>query len=134
MQILLSFTAEEKKRLYLTYKRNATNYSQIKEKVLGVDIEQSYRRKRKGILFFFTAITFIVAVSSAFSIVADHWDSFIAIWAIWGIFFTVLLIALSLMYKNTVRIYGANKLFFEQFEDLAQASPSLEIFVEKQEK
>ncbi|MBL4650774.1 MAG: hypothetical protein JKY03_13670, partial [Aureispira sp.] len=77
MQTLVSFSENDLERLFLTYKRNFKNYSKIKNKVIGKNADIQYKRNRKSTLFFFIALTFIIAITSVFSLVADHMNTFI---------------------------------------------------------
>lgn len=125
MQIAVNFSGSELDRLYLTYVQNPVNYQKIKTTIIGADAKTSYKQIRKSGFFFFGAVTFIIAVSSSFSMIAEHWDSFIALWMIWGITFVLLCVWLVLLYKNTTIIYNKNNAFFEQFEATIQQSNSL---------
>lgn len=130
MQILASFSQHDTERLFLTYKRNPINYTKIKDKIVGKDLSEHHAQARKTSWVFFGALTFIIVVGSSFSFMADHWNSFVALWMIWG-GVVVLFIAWRMLFaKNVSSIYSKNKLFFEQFELVAQECDSLEDFVQ----
>ena len=128
MQIQLSFTTKEVEQLYITYKKKINNYYKIKEKVLGKGVLQTYKKKRKSVLFFFAAVTFIITISSTFCWATDNWNSFVALWMIWGGALVTTIIGLSFLYKNTSQIYTKNKAFFDRFESIVEKSPTLEDF------
>jgi hypothetical protein len=129
MQILASFSQHDTERLFLTYKRNPINYTKIKEEIVGKDLTAHYEQSRKSSWIFFGALTFIIVVSSSFSVMADHWDSFVALWMIWG-GIVVLFVGWQILFKrNATSIHEENKAFFERFELIAQDCDSLEDFV-----
>lgn len=128
MQILASFSRHDLERLFLTYKRNKPNYSKIKDKVIGEDADLLYKRTRRSSLFFFAALTFIITISSAFSLVAQHMDSFIALWMIWAIAFVLFIIWSVIYYRTNFHILQKNQAFFDKFEYIAQKHESLEEF------
>lgn len=129
MQLLASFSPHEVERLFLTYKRNPINYTKIKQEIVGGNSQEGYQKVRKSSYLFFGAITFIIVVSSSFSLIAQHYDSLIALWMIWGI--TALLFAFWMVfnYRNTYAIYSKNEEFFDCFELVAQSCDTLEEFV-----
>jgi len=128
MQTLVSFSENDLERLYLTYKRNFKNYSKIKNKVIGKDAEIQYSRNRKSGIFFFIALTFIIVISSVFSLVADHMDSFVALWMIWGIAAVLFSIGFTSYYKNSSDVLKQNQAFFDKFEAIANKNESLDSF------
>jgi len=128
MQTLVSFSENDLERLFLTYKRNFKNYSKIKNKVIGKNAEQQYKRNRKSSLFFFIALTFIIVISSVFSLVADHMNSFIALWMIWGIAAVLFSFWFITYYKNSSKILQQNQAFFDKFEAIANNNESLDGF------
>ncbi|MGH1335858.1 MAG: hypothetical protein ACRBFS_06990 [Aureispira sp.] len=131
MQILTSFSQHDTERLFLTYKRNPINYTKIKDKIIGKDLSEHHAQGRKSSWVFFGALSFIILISSSFSVMADHWDSFVALWMIWGgivILFTIWRISFT---RNVSSVYDQNKKFFEQFELIAQGCDSLEDFVQE---
>jgi hypothetical protein len=128
MQTLVSFSENDLERLFLTYKRNFKNYSKIKNKVIGENAEMQYKRNRKSSIFFFIALTFIIVISSVFSLVADHMDSFIALWMIWGIAAILFSIWFLTYYKNSSKVLQQNQAFFEKFEAIANNNESLDGF------
>ncbi|BDS09477.1 hypothetical protein [Aureispira anguillae] len=128
MQTLASFSDHDLERLFLTYKRNLTNYTKIKDKVIGKDAEKLYKRNRKSSIFFFIAVTFIITVSSAFSLMSDHMNSFIALWMIWGIVFVLFTFWSITYYRTNYKILQKNQAFFNKFEAAAQNNNSLEEF------
>lgn len=128
MQTLVSFSENDLERLFLTYKRNFKNYSKIKNKVIGKDAERQYKRNRKSSLFFFIALTFIIVISSVFSLVADHMNSFIALWMIWGIASVLFSFWFITYYKNSSKILQQNQAFFDKFEAIANNNESLDGF------
>lgn len=128
MQTLATFSAQDLERLYLTYKKNQDNYTKIKDKVIGEDAELLYKSNRKSSFFFFGALTFVVAISSAFSLIASDINSFGALWTIWALAL-VLFIAWSVFYyKTNYQVLEKNRQFFQKFEATAQASQSLDDF------
>lgn len=128
MQTLASFSDHDLERLFLTYKRNFNNYTKIKDKVIGKDAEKLYKRTRKSSIFFFVALSFIILISSAFSLMADHFNSFVALWLIWGIAFTLFSIWSFIYYKTNYQILQKNQAFFDKFENIAEKNNSLEDF------
>ena len=128
MQTLVSFSENDLERLFLTYKRNFKNYSKIKNKVIGENAEMQYKRNRKSSIFFFIALTFIIVISSVFSLVADHMNSFIALWMIWGIAAILFSIWFLTYYKNSSKVLQQNQAFFEKFEAIANNNESLDGF------
>lgn len=128
MQTLASFSAQDLERLFLTYKQNQDNYIKIKDKVIGDDAELQYKSNRKSSFFFFGALTFVVAISSAFSLIASDINSFGALWTIWGIAFILFSAWSVFYYKTNYQILEKNRQFFEKFETTAQSSQSLEDF------
>jgi hypothetical protein len=128
MQTLVSFSENDLERLYLTYKRNFKNYSKIKDKVIGKDAEIQYKRNRKSSLFFFIALTFIIVVSSVFSLVAEHMNSFIALWMIWGGAAVLFSFWFVTYYRNSSKILQQNQAFFDKFESIANTNESLDGF------
>lgn len=128
MQIQVDFSEQELERLYLTYKNKPTNYHKIKQKIVGADTSTTYRKTRKSGFIFFGGVTFIIVVSSSFSFMAAHWDSFIALWMIWSIFLVLLIGWLFLLNKTTWKIHDHNKAFFEQFESTAAHATDLKEF------
>lgn len=128
MQTLAAFSEHDLERLFITYKRNFKNYTKIKDKVIGKDAEQQYKRNRKSSIFFFIAVTFIIVVSSMFSLVANHMNSFIALWMIWGIALTLFIVWSVIYYRTNFDILKKNQAFFEHFESVANNNSSLESF------
>lgn len=128
MQTLASFSAQDLERLFLTYKQNQDNYSKIKDKVIGEDAELQYKSNRKSSFFFFGALTFVVAISSAFSLIAADINSFGALWTIWGIAFILFTAWSVFYYKTNYQILEKNRQFFQKFEVTAQNSQSLDDF------
>lgn len=130
MQILASFSTHDTERLFLTYKRNPINYTKIKDKIVGKDLSEHYAQGKKSSWIFFGALSFIILISSSFSVMADHWDSFIALWMIWG-GIVVLFIAWRILFaRNATSIHDKNKNFFDNFELVAQECDSLEDFIQ----
>lgn len=128
MQTLVSFSENDLERLFLTYKRNFKNYTKIKDKVIGKDAEQQYKRNRKSSIFFFIALTFIIVISSAFSLMAEHMNSFIALWMIWGIAASLFSFWFVAYYRNSSKILQQNQAFFHKFETIANNNESLDSF------
>ncbi len=128
MQILVSFSNQDLDRLFLTYKRNLTNYKKIKSNVIGKDAELQYNRNRKSSIMFFVALTFIIAVSSIFSLIGSLPDSFTALWAIWGIAFVLFMAWWYNNYKTNYQVLQKNQVFFSTFEEVAQKHDLLEEF------
>ncbi|WMX13740.1 MULTISPECIES: hypothetical protein [unclassified Aureispira] len=128
MQTLVSFSENDLERLFLTYKRNFKNYSKIKDKVIGKDAALIYKRNRKSSIFFFIALTFIIVVSSAFSLIADHMNSFVALWMIWGIAAVIFSFWFIAYYRNSFKILQQNQAFFDKFEAVASNNDSLDAF------
>lgn len=131
MQIRVDFSEQELERLYLTYKNKPNNYQKIKKKIVGIDTSANYRKTRKSGLIFFGGVTFIIVVSSSFSFMAQHWDSFIALWMIWSIFLVLLIGWLFLLNKTTWQIHDYNRDFFEKFESTATHTTDLRQFKQK---
>lgn len=129
MQTLVSFSNDDLERLFLTYKRNMVNYGKIKDKVVGENAEKRYKKGRKSSIFFFIALTFIIIISSSFSLMADHMNSFIALWMIWSIALTLFIIWSVFNYRTNYRIIQQNQAFFDKFEEKANQSNSLQDFV-----
>ncbi|MFK7798081.1 MAG: hypothetical protein AB8E82_11555 [Aureispira sp.] len=129
MQILAAFSQHDTERLFLTYKRNPINYTKIKDKIVGKDLSAHYTQAKKSSWIFFGALTFIIVISSSFSIMADHWDSFVALWMIWGGIVVLFTIGRVLFNRNATSIHDKNKDFFQAFELVAQECDSLEDFV-----
>ena len=130
MQILASFSQHDTERLFLTYKRNPINYTKIKDKIVGKDLSEHYAQGRKSSWIFFSALSFIILISSSFSVMADHWDSFTALWMIWGGIVVIFTIWRFSFKRNVSSVHDKNKDFFEQFELIAQECDSLEDFVQ----
>jgi len=128
MQTLVSFSKNDLERLFLTYKHNLKNYTKIKNKVIGKDAERQYKRNQKSSIFFFIALTFIIVISSVFSLVADHMNSFIALWMIWGIAAVLFSFWFITYYKNSSKILQQNQAFFDKFEAIASSNDSLDSF------
>ena len=128
MPSLASFSTKDVERLFLTYKRNQDNYRKIKDKVAGPDAEQQYKSKRKSSIFFFVALTFIIVVSSSFSLIAEHMNSFIALWMIWGGAFIIFVAWSIINYQTNYRILKQNQAFFSKFEAIAKKHDTLEDF------
>lgn len=128
MQTLATFSKHDLERLFITYKRNFSNYSKIKDKVIGKNAEKIYKRNRKTSIFFFVAVTFIIGVSSIFSLVTNHTDSFIALWMIWGIVFVFFSAWSVFFYRTSYSIIQKNEDFFNRFETIAKDNQSLEDF------
>lgn len=128
MQVLINFSAQELNQLYLTFKRNPSNYTKIKEMILGVNSEEKFARNKKSLRFFFITVTFIIAVSSSFSLMADHMNSFISLWLIWTGAFILFIAANIIINKNTTYVQEKNKAFFEAFEFTANKNTSLDAF------
>lgn len=128
MQTLASFSTHDLERLFLTYKRNQPNYSKIKNKVIGLDAHSNYKRTRKSSLFFFGALTFIIIISSSFSLVAQDTNSFMALWLIWAIAASVFTTWFAFYYRTNAHVLQKNEAFFNKFETVAQTSNSLEDF------
>ena len=129
MQTLVSFSNDDLERLFLTYKRNMVNYGKIKDKVVGENAEKRYKKSRKSSIFFFIALTFIIVISSSFSLMADHMNSFIALWMIWSIALILFIIWSVFNYRTNYRIIQQNQDFFNKFEEKANQSNSLQDFV-----
>ena len=130
MQSLASFSQHDVERLFLTYKRNPINYTKIKQEVVGDDVHDQYHRVRRSSTVFFGAITFIIVVSSAFSLVAAHYDSLVALWMIWGGTLVLYLGWIKFYHSNTYAIHTQNEDFFSRFELVAQSCDSLDEFVQ----
>ena len=128
MQILISFSNQELERLFLTYKRNPTNYQKIKLKVIGKNAELQYKRNKKSSIIFFIALTFIITVSSLFSLIGSLPDSFIALWIIWSITLVLFIFWSYYNYKKNHLVLEKNKAFFSKFEETAQKHTLLEEF------
>ena len=128
MQILVSFSNQDLDRLFLTYKRNLTNYKKIKSTIIGKNAELQYIRSRKSSIMFFVALTFIIAVSSIFSLIGALPDSFIALWIIWGIAFVLFMAWSYNNYKTNYQTLQKNQVFFSTFEETAQKCALLEEF------
>lgn len=128
MQTLASFTTQDLERLYLTYKQNPNNYNKIKDKVIGKDAELQYKSNRKSSIFFFGALTFVVAISSIFSLIGHDINSFGALWTIWAIALIVFIAWSVFYYKTNYQILQKNQQFFEKFESIAQKFQTLEDF------
>lgn len=130
MQILASFSQHDTERLFLTFKRNPINYTKIKDEIVGKDLSEHYAQAKKSSWIFFGALTFIIVVSSSFSIMADHWDSFVALWMIWGGIVVLFTLWRVFFRRNATAIYDKNKIFFQEFEQVAQTCDSLEDFIQ----
>ena len=125
---LASFSDHDLERLFLTYKRNFTNYSKIKDKIIGKDAEAEYKRNRKSSIFFFVALTFIISISSLFSLFIEHINSLGALWIIWSVAFVIFLAWSIFSYRTNYRILQINQRFFSKFERVAKNHDSLEGF------
>ncbi len=125
MQLTALFSQHDIERLFLTYKRNPINYTKIKQEIVGSNLQEGYQRVRRSSYLFFGAVTFIIIISSSFSLVAEHYDSLIALWMIWGV--TTLLFAgwMVFNYRNTYATYSRNENFFDHFELIAQSCRQL---------
>lgn len=130
MQILASFSQHDTERLFLTYKRNPINYTKIKDEIVGKDLTAYYAQSKKSSWIFFGALTFIIVVSSSFSMIANHWDSFVALWMIWGGIVVLFTLWRTFFKRNATSIHDKNKDFFQQFEQVAQECDSLEDFIQ----
>ncbi|MCH2022956.1 MAG: hypothetical protein MK207_10810 [Saprospiraceae bacterium] len=128
MQILVSFSNEDLDRLFLTYKRNFSNYQKIKSKFIGKNAALKYNKSRKSSILFFIALTFIIIVSSIFSIIGALPNSFAALWIIWSIAFILFMLWSYYNYKINNQILNKNKTFFSKFEELAKKHETLEEF------
>jgi hypothetical protein len=128
MSILASFSQEDTERLFLTYKKNFRNYNLIKEKVLGRDTEKKYLRNRKSSIFFFGAFTFIIGISSAFSLVGDQMNSLAALGIIWALGFIFFVVWTLINYKANYQVSEQNKAFFDKFEAVAEKCLNLDNF------
>ncbi len=131
MQVLVSFSQHNLERLFLTYKRNTPNYTKIKKTILGVNAAEQYKKNFRSRLFFFGAITFIIVVSSSFSLIADHMDSFIALWLIWLGALILFLGSSYIIHQNTSKVHQKNQSFFDKFEFIANKTANLKEFKEQ---
>ena len=62
-------------RLFLTFQNTETILIKSKINYFRMINHETKQNKRTS-LTFFIAVSFIIVVSSSFSIMADHWDSF----------------------------------------------------------
>ncbi len=128
MSILATFSQEDTERLFLTYKNNFQNYNLIKEKLLGREIVKKYLRNRKSSIFIFSAFTFIIGVSSAFSLVGEQTNTLAALGIIWSLGFILFATWTLINYKANYQITEQNKVFFDKFESVAEKCTNLENF------
>ena len=127
----LSFfnTDDAKQRLFLTFKRNPENYHKIKSKLTAENLKIRYQRTKKSLRFFFAALTFIIVISSAFAIVGDQPNSLTALWIIWSINLTFVILANRYNYQINYKNQENQILFFKQFEEIALRSETKENFI-----
>ena len=125
------FSEENTSKLYITYKQHPENYAKIKQKLVGEDANIRFKRTKKSMRFFFAALTFIIIVSSAFSIVGDQQNSLIALWIIWAISLFFFLLVNYYNYQFNFKSQARRKHFFDHFEQIAQKSDSLGFFLEQ---
>ncbi len=128
MPTLASFSDHDLERLFLTYKRNFSNYTKIKDIIIGKDAEAQYKRNRKSSIFFFVALTFIISISSLFSLFIEHKYSLGALWIIWGVALVIFLAWSFFNYRTNYRTLQLNQRFFRKFERIAKNHDSLEGF------
>lgn len=119
----------DKERLFLTYRNNPENYQKIKNKLIGDRSKTSYQRTQKSLRFFFAALTFIIIISSAFSIVGDQPNSLIALWIIWTISLVFFILINRYNYRFNFKNQEEQIVFFEAFEKIAQHSESKDQFL-----
>ncbi len=124
------FTEPDLIRLFLTYKNNRANFDTIKDKLFPNDQSTKLKQNKRTSLIFFICVTFIILVSSSFSIMADHWDSFGALMIIWVVFTIGVCIWYYLTIQRTTQIHLKNKAFIQQFILVAESSSSAESFIE----
>lgn len=128
MRVLLHFTQDDVYRLFLTYKRNPSNYNKIKERVIGEGARKQFGREMRGKWLFLGAITIIALVSSLYPMAAGDWRSAGALAVLWLAFVLAFGIWYAVSYRLSYRVLRRNELFFEDFEQIAQACSVLEEF------
>jgi len=129
MVFKVAFTDQEIERLYLTYRNNPGNYSEIKKRLFGEGAKIEFKRNLKGRLYFMAALTVVAIASSFFSIFAEHWASLGAIWIIWAGFMIGLAVAMYISYKDAFLVLKKNEAFFDNFEKIAVNAATLEDFI-----
>jgi hypothetical protein len=125
----IAFNEQEIEQLFLTFKRNPSNYNEIKKRLFGDAAKIEFRKNLKGRLYFMAALTGVTVISSFFSIFAEHWGSLGAIWIIWAGFMIGLGVAMYMSYKDAFLVLKKNEAFFEQFDKIASNTDSLEDFI-----
>ena len=91
-------------------------------------INLSSLKNKKTSLVFFLAVTFIIVVSSSFSVMADHWDSFGALIIIWVVFTIGVVVWYLLTVKRTQNTQAKNEKFMHHFIDIANTVNTAEDF------
>ena len=129
MALFNFFSEQDTAKLYVTYKQLPDNYTKIKQKLVGSASRIRYNRTKKSLRFFFAALTFIILISSAFSIVGDKKNSLIALWIIWTISLVFFVLINYYNYQYNFKNQEQQIHFFERFEVVAQQSESIEIFL-----
>lgn len=123
------FSDEDLVRLFLTFQNNRNNFDKIKDKLFPDDQSMKLKQNRRTSLTFFIAVSFIIVVSSSFSIMADHWDSFGALMIIWIVFTIGVLCWYILTVKRTQIVYHRNQQFFDKFTQIAERTQSADEFI-----
>lgn len=123
------FSDEDLVRLFLTFQNNRNNFDKIKDKLFPDDQSMKLKQNKRTSLTFFIAVSFIIVVSSSFSIMADHWDSFGALMIIWIVFTIGVICWYILTVKRTQIVYHQNQQFIDKFIQIAEGTDSADEFM-----
>lgn len=128
MQLKLSFSETEIKKLFLSYQDKPDNYKEIKNLVIGDGADQEFRSASRGRLVFMVAITIITIAGSMYPIFLKDYQSALAVWAVWAVLLCVSIVWSSIVWNTSHKVLLENQTFFEQFEEVAKDAMSLDHF------
>ncbi|MCH2042844.1 MAG: hypothetical protein MK212_01795 [Saprospiraceae bacterium] len=128
MQLKLSFSETEIKKLFLAYQNKPDNYKEIKNLVIGDGADEAFRRSSRGRLVFMVAVTIITIAGSMYPIFLKDYQSALAVWAVWAVLLIVSLVWSSVVWNTSHKVLLENQVFFEKFEEIAQDAMNLDHF------
>lgn len=128
MQIRISFSPEEKQKLFLAFQDDKQKYKRIKDLIIGQGAEDSFKQAKKSRIVFMIAITIITIAGSMYPIFLKDYQSVLALWAVWGVLAVITLVWSIVTWNTAHKVLLENQAFFERFEEIAKHAVNLEHF------
>lgn len=119
---------QDLEQLYITYTQHSKNYQLIKDKLAGDAAKKAWKSSQRGRKVFIIGVGLVALAGSAFAYWMGNPASIFALFLIWAVSSLIFGVYSGISYKNSYKVLLENTAFFEKFESIAKAAPTLEDF------